>query len=982
MISARDIEQALLSRLSHEHRGSISGLAKLLAEVVNGSLGFDKANQAAGSEYEELLRILAGQTILFGTTQMTFEQAAGRSNVSIRQAAGGIQNETIEFTLGVSGSRNIIVERDVINSVIANVDLVFPQYFKSEPVDPHTLEAAQRLLNDLPLELIPEPGTLPERSRMPFRRNKLFVGRENDLRWLARQLRGETTAARMPLVSISGIGGIGKSQLATEFIHRYGRFFAGNVFWLNFINPDAVAAEVIACGGPEGLDLPNFSFLSVEHQLQKVLSAWQSPLPRLLVFDNCEEDELLDKWLPTTGGCRVLVTSRRYEWDPSLGVQVLQLDVFRRGESVELLRKFREDLPATDPDLDAIANELGDLPLALYLAGSYLKLYKHETTPAKYLLQLRGPPLLRHPSLMNGGLSPTRHIQNVARTFDLSYMRLNPTDVEHALALQILPRAAHFAPGTPIPRHLLRETVDLNDNDDARLRATKPLKHLLDLGLLEENDAEGALRMHRLLGEFVRDTVDAPVEAAARKAVEIVILTTIYFPEGFGYQDTLLPLQAHIRTVVDKAFECYFEAQDYHSAISAQLSVDRLLEKWGAYRHLLTQHERVRDKLTDPWFKSRSLLHVGSALTNLGKTREAIPYAKQALEFARQSGERIDQAAALDLLGRCHWALGEVDEALGKFIQSLNLGAGLQPRNMNVEAKTTLNLGLCYYELGLMRQAIRQTESALNIARQLADRGVARELLILCDLSLGQCHFMQGQTSEAIEKCQRVLADIRGELRVEATCLGNLSEYFTALAQFERAHEYLAQALSKCAEFGLKREESHVLHTLAELLIDEGKLDRAVEVATEGVKAGQAAGKPQLVSDSRNALARAYLFLSEFPAARTAAAGALEYGTALNRHYASALMGLAALRLGDSTEATEKLKLAVREADALIKNDSSNYRALDTRCVALRGLTLLEDYNYQSEASAAHKAAREINNDIGVARRILRLLEVINAGDR
>src|SRR5207248_671908 len=80
---------------------------------------------------------------------------------------------------------------------------------------------------------IPEPAALPPRSRMPFGRNPQFVGRAEDLRGLAAALKAGDTAAIGQVAAATGLGGIGKTQLAVEFVHRYGRFFAGGVFWLN-----------------------------------------------------------------------------------------------------------------------------------------------------------------------------------------------------------------------------------------------------------------------------------------------------------------------------------------------------------------------------------------------------------------------------------------------------------------------------------------------------------------------------------------------------------------------------------------------------------------------------------------------------------------------------------------------------------------------------------------------------------------------------
>jgi hypothetical protein len=97
-----------------------------------------------------------------------------------------------------------------------------------------------------------------------------------------------------------------------------------------------------SCGGPGYLDLhPDFARLPLPDQVRLVRAAWQEPAPRLLVFDNCEDERLLAAWRPSSGGSRVLLTSRRGRWSKSLGLQALPLDVLERDESLALLREFR-----------------------------------------------------------------------------------------------------------------------------------------------------------------------------------------------------------------------------------------------------------------------------------------------------------------------------------------------------------------------------------------------------------------------------------------------------------------------------------------------------------------------------------------------------------------------------------------------------------------------------------------------------------------
>lgn len=379
---------------------------------------------------------------------------------------------------------------------------------------------AVMLLEHLPTTgPLPSPGTLPPGSRMPFSRNPLFVGRANELRTLATIFK-RNQAVGFPstgIVAVSGLGGMGKTELAVEFVHRYGQYFAGGVFWLSFTDPNAVPAEIASCGGADHLALrPDFEQLPIEQQVSLVRDAWDRPLPRLLIFDNCEDPALLERWRPHSDSCRVVITSRRTQWNVALGVHSLLLSVLTREESIALLQKHCPDLSRKHVALTAIAAELDDLPLALHLAGHYLARYRPEVSAAIYVHQLRSSELLDHPSLQAGGVSPTAHDQNVARTFALSYQQLDTSTPIGQLARALLSRAAHFAPGELIPRELLLATLELPPNEH---QATEALTHLVELGLVESiGEAADYVCMHRLLVAFVRQLGnDHKVQLAANR---------------------------------------------------------------------------------------------------------------------------------------------------------------------------------------------------------------------------------------------------------------------------------------------------------------------------------------------------------------------------------------------------------------------------------------------------------------------------------
>lgn len=127
-----------------------------------------------------------------------------------------------------------------------------------------------------------------------------------------------------------GVGPLSDPEVAAERL--------AGVFWLSFADAATVPAEVAACG--RRLAGPEFDEWTLEQQVRWVEDVWQEPIVRLLVFDNCEEPALLERWRPSTGGCRVLVTSRRSSWDLAFGVQSLRVGPMPRAESLELCGAF------------------------------------------------------------------------------------------------------------------------------------------------------------------------------------------------------------------------------------------------------------------------------------------------------------------------------------------------------------------------------------------------------------------------------------------------------------------------------------------------------------------------------------------------------------------------------------------------------------------------------------------------------------------
>jgi tetratricopeptide (TPR) repeat protein len=591
---------------------------------------------------------------------------------------------------------------------------------------------------------------------MPFRHNPLFVARDGELKTLAQVLQANQT------VVITGLGGVGKTQLAIEFVHAYGSYFAGGIFWLSFADPRAIPAEVAACGGAGGLELrPDYHTLPLSEQVRLTSAAWQSALPRLLVFDNCEEEISLAQWRPATGESRVLVTSRRAVWASPLNVHVLQLGVLNRPESIALLRKHRPDLESNDANLNAIAKDLGDLPLALHLAGGFLATYRRVVSPAEYLAQLRQGALARHPSLEGRGtsLSPTNHELNVARTFALSYDRLDPGNATDTLARALLARLAYLAPGEPVPRDLLYQTLSLpgtsiqGSDPEAKLQTEDAFTRLTELGLLEEG-VDGMLRQHRLLTAFIHALLHPDTEA--QQSVERALLEVFAVSNSTGELQQARVLENHLRAVTELAIA----RRDPRAVELCNCLGNHLRSRadYQAARFFLERALEMQEALLgkDTPGTAISLNDLGLVLGRLGIVEAAREHLERALKLFVMQQDYSNAAACLDNLGQIATGTGEHEAARLYLTQALEIRQKvLGPQDVHTAISLT-SLGDLLTTEGRYPDAMEHYRRALAIretALGVRSRGAAS-----ASFRVGFLLELDGRFTESGEICERALS--------------------------------------------------------------------------------------------------------------------------------------------------------------------------------------------------------------------------------
>ncbi|MCB8979887.1 MAG: tetratricopeptide repeat protein [Ardenticatenaceae bacterium] len=690
---------------------------------------------------------------------------------------------------------------------------------------------------------LPEPDNLPSHAYVPYQRNRDFVGRRDTLLEIGQALLPEEGDAGQRAVAITGMGGLGKTQLAVEFCYRYGRFFPGGVFWLSFANGQNVAEEVMIIGGERGLGLyQDAERLTQADKVGRVLKAWQEPIPRLLIFDTCEDEALLTQWLPVTGGCRVLITTKRGVWSPELGVMPIPLHHLARLESIRLLQKLVAGLDG--PTADEMAAESGDLPLALYLAGGFLRRYQ-QITPAQYLQQLREKGLLQHPSLQGRGVthSPTGHELNVARTFALNFEQLDAADEVDRMAIRLLANAIAFAHGEAIPKQLLLACVqDGADDLMQELLAIDGLTRLLMLGIVREVASEN-VQLHRLVATYAEAELSETEVVAGRTVVERQVINVL--AAQFSKTRFLgnLPVNpAHLQWLVQKGVargddlgtqlplwwgrhQRDIGAREVaiailETAVSArqalQLNDDLVLadllallgtlmwetsrrdEAWPMYEAVLAIRKEILGEthtLTAQALHNLAILH-----RQAGSLATAKTYYEQALAVYEQLSPPDEQQIALTLFNMAlllkTMNLFPESEAANR--RSLTIRESLFPATNPSIAMSLNNLGVLAMQRGEYATALAYHERGLQIRRE--SLGEQHHITALSWLNLGHTKSKIGLTGEAEQDMQRSLAIHQEQLPADSYLIGQslnfLGQHFYLIGNIEDAQHYLERALA------------------------------------------------------------------------------------------------------------------------------------------------------------------------------------------
>jgi tetratricopeptide (TPR) repeat protein len=800
-------------------------------------------------------------------------------NAQIGVAVGGHSTGTIHYQSG--GARYEAGSIHTGDYVAGNKTVHIPLQ-KRDPID---LAEALALLAKLPEDKIPIVGDLPAGSLHKLPPSKNFVGREDDLISLAKQLKqGELS------VISTAMGGMGKSTLASEFIYRYGRYFAGGVYWLSFADPSAIESEIAACGGYDAMQVFHESEeLSLHERCKRVRSAWNEPIPRLLVFDNWDQTQSiseLDAYLPKAGGCRVLITSRNSQWPvKQRKLAILPLGLLSRPESIALLQHY---IAISQHDANAIAEELGDLPLALTLAGRFLDRYQSNPLgkPQNYLVHLRNK-LFHHRSMLtqvgqseqNSPLN--RQELGLQASFELSYERLQATDELDRFAIAALARASYFAPNEPIPQLLLEQSlgeIDPEDEEQALLRADA-IKRLLELGLLEPFDQQ-TVKIHQLIARYAQAAIQ---DQQAQAQFENSLVAETHKLVNQQQPAALRALMPHLRYA-------YQARRGREELASAELALalgraEQAQINYGKAEPLLREALAIRQKQVGAEHPdtATSLHNLAGLYYAQGRYGEAEPLYLQALAiWQKQLGaEHPGTAASLNNLAGLYYAQGRYGEAEPHYREAL----AIRQKQLGAEhpdtAQSLNNLALLYESQGRYGEAEPLLREALAIWQK--QLGAEHPDTAASLYNLANLYYAQGRYGEAEPLYLQALAIWQKQLGAEhpttAASLNNLAELYDSQGRYGEAEPLLREALAiRQKQLGAEHPDTAAsLYNLAYLYLQQSRYQEAEAGFQQALSIWQRVLGPEHPSTkaAHNGLALCQQLASQLTQAEAAVAEAL-----------------------------------------------------------------------------------------------------------
>jgi predicted ATPase/DNA-binding SARP family transcriptional activator len=679
-----------------------------------------------------------------------------------------------------------------------------------------SLQSLQQAILDQDARLDFEPQSRC-RASPPAARTPL-IGRQRELEDLQDLLLNDGVR----LVTLTGVGGIGKTRLATELAGTLVERFAHGAALVELaaLTDATQVADAIA----EKLGIPTGSATPVA----SAVAGYLRHKELLLVLDNFEHllegAELVSDLLEEAPDIRFVVTSRRalglygeHEYRvPPLTLPVggnLVSDLTTAGSVqffVDRARAARFSFALTEENAAAVAKicaALDGLPLAIELAAARIK-----SLSAEALLSTFGQGL----NVVAEGArdSPERH-RTLRDAIAWSYRLLEP-DLGEAFA-----RLAVFA-GTfsaesardvcdvDLDRlqRLVGESLlqpELETGTEPRFRLLETIREYGEERLIERGELDGLRRRH---AEFFTAVAER-AEVDLRGPSQLELLARLDADNA--------NMRAAVRWALD------------HDAVEQPLRIGASLWRHWESRGSITEARALLDEaLRRPVrvprpTRARALFASGRIALRQGDYEHADVVFRESLDLARLAGDSVDLALSLAGLGWVAHMGGRTGDAVALCREALT--AARATGEAWVLGDVLNNLGSALCAQGDLEGASESLEEGLELRRQIGDlEGVTATLCSLAWLAAAE---------EDYERAQRLfeqglaVSDERRDVWYHAAKDVVLGYVALGRGDLVRARALCVRGVKSCRELGYPQYAAQALETLAAVVAAEGHATEA-----------------------------------------------------------------------------------------------------------------------------------------------------------
>jgi len=826
---------------------------------------FEDAAEAAGyaAAYHRALATLsiplsARAGLHVGTVLLRENSAADVARGAKRIEVDGVAKATAARIMSIANPGQTLVSaeaRSVLGSAgwtvqshghwrlkgLAEPIELFEAHVGSSPcVPPVDNPKAYRVVRDGDLWL----PVLQIRHSLPAERDP-FIGRHGALDALARQFEG---GAR--LVNLTGIGGTGKTRLATRFAWTWLGEFPGGAWFCDL--SQARSIDGIAFAVSQALDVP----LGKDDPIIQLGNAIAGRGRSLIVFDNFEQvsqhaEATLGQWLGRAREACFLVTSRGVLGLP--GEAVLPLPPLAPDEAAALFVQraqfAKRDFEVEGADAAAIGplvKLLDGLPLAIELAAARVRVM-----PPRMLLARMSERF----KLLATTAGRAARQATLRATFDWSWDLLSQPEKAAISQLSVfqggfsleaaeavLDLAVVDDPPWPldvlqslVEKSLIRQVADdrfdllvsVQDYAGEHLRtagryegsgpvAAKAAKgrHSAYFAGLSERQAiaHGCIELENLVRACRRASARGDAIAATRALENAWAALQLRGPFKAG-----VDLASQVEAIPD--LPMHLLARVNRVAGRALQALGRVAEARVRFDVAVAQARQVGDRLVEGLVES----HRGDLEANVANADAAENHLTLALAIAHELADRSLECAVLSGLGTLNDYRGRIDAARRNYEQALTMARAIGDRRW--EGGVLGNLGNLDASQGRVTDARGHYEAGLIVARELGNR--SWEGNALCNLGL--MHQVEGQLTEASTTLHAALGVARdlGHARLEAIVLCNLGIVHGELGETLTAKAHYQEALVLTRELGDRRLEGQLHGYLGTLLGRARQVDDA-----------------------------------------------------------------------------------------------------------------------------------------------------------